>query len=53
MITVTYMSGGVHLYGMGYDIRLRNPLAVWYILLHSGCQVQVRYSNEPIVAVAD
>lgn len=53
MITVTYMKGGVHLFGSGYDIRLRNPFAVWYVLLHSGCMIRVRYSNELIGAVAD
>lgn len=53
MITVTYMIGGVHVHGAGYDIRLRNVFAALYIVSMSGMEVKVEYSNQPIVAVAD
>ncbi len=53
MITVIYMTGGVHVCGSGYDIRLRNPFAAWYIVSMSGLPCRVRYTNELIGSVAD
>jgi|PlaIllAssembly_1097288.scaffolds.fasta_scaffold03562_2 hypothetical protein len=52
MLTVTYMVGGVHVHGAGYDIRVRSFLAALYIVSTSGLEVKVEYSNQPIGAVA-
>jgi len=51
-LQVTYMNGGVHLFGAGIDYKTASFLVVLLLVADANVPTQVRYSTENIGALS-